>query len=117
NVESEVILYADVITNSIARAMAVTDARRERQLAHNAEHGITPTSIVKEVRGSLRLEENVDDLLPVAMVAEGPGGQEDAAAMLAHLEAEMREAAQALEFEKAASLRDQIQEIKEDYGL
>ena len=117
NVESEVILYADVITNSIQRAMAETERRRARQLEHNAEHGITPTSIIKDVRKSLRLEEDVSDLLPPAMVAEGPGGQEDAASMLAHLEAEMREAAQALEFEKAAALRDQIQEIKEDYGL
>ncbi len=117
NVESEVILYADVMTDSIKRALAETGRRRERQLAHNEEHGITPTSIVKDVRASLRTEEEVDDLLPAAMVAEGPGGQEDAVAMLAHLEAEMQEAAQALEFEKAASLRDQIREIKEDFGL
>jgi excinuclease ABC subunit B len=117
NVDSEVILYADVMTDSIKRAMAETDRRRERQMAHNEEHGITPTSIVKDVRKSLRTEEDVDDLLPAAMVAEGPGGQEDAAAMLAHLESEMQDAAQALEFEKAASLRDQIREIKEDFGL
>ncbi|MBT3266570.1 excinuclease ABC subunit UvrB [Candidatus Poribacteria bacterium] len=117
NVDSEVILYADTITNSIERAMAETERRRERQLEHNAEHGITPTSIVKDVRASLRMEEDVDELLAPMIAAEGPAGQEDAAAMLAHLEAEMQEAAQALEFEKAASLRDQIREIKEDYGL
>ncbi|MDA1192039.1 MAG: excinuclease ABC subunit UvrB [Candidatus Poribacteria bacterium] len=117
NVHSEVILYADRLTDSIKNAMAETDRRRTIQSAHNEAHSITPQSVTRRIAGSLRLEtEDERDLVAPLMVAEGIDTS-DTAAMIAHLEDEMRKAAEGLEFEKAAAIRDQIKELKEDFGL
>ena len=105
-----VILYADVMTQSLARAIAICQLRRERQTAYNAEHGITPRGVRRAVQASLLppLEEDAGTLL---MAAEGTS-DEDVAAVLAELEEEMLAAADRLEFEKAALLRDQIALLK-----
>ncbi|MBM3214173.1 excinuclease ABC subunit UvrB [Candidatus Poribacteria bacterium] len=117
NAESTVILYADNLTGSMERAIAETTRRRTLQLEFNEKHGIVPRTIVRGVHASLHLDETPDekDLDAPLMVAEGADA-EDVAAIIASLEAEMRNAAQALEFEKAAALRDQIQELREGLG-
>lgn len=117
HVEGKVLMYADRITNSMARALEQTNKRREQQTAYNLEHGIEPQSIVKEVRdltGQLAAKQ-------AAVVAEEAGGYVTAAdlpkselsRMIKELEKQMKSAAQALEFEKAAVLRDQILEMRQ----
>ena len=110
--EGRVILYADEMTTSIKEALEVTQKRREKQLAYNAEHGITPTSVKRGIDESLqapgkRYDQRDDSDL---MVAESD--DVDVAAVIAELEAEMLEAAQKLEFEKAATIRDQIEMLQ-----
>lgn len=105
-----VILYADVMTQSLARAIAICQLRRERQTAYNAEHGITPRGVRRAVQESL-LPPPDEDAGTLLMAAEG-AGDEDVAAVLAELEEEMLAAADRLEFEKAALLRDQIALLK-----
>jgi len=103
-----VIFYADHITESIRRTLEVTKHRRERQLAYNREHGITPTGIRRGVQASLHTYDGSGDH-PEASVAEKV---DDVAAVVAELEEEMQEAAGRLEFERAALLRDQINSLK-----
>ncbi len=105
-----VILYADVMTQSLARAIAICQLRRERQMAYNAEHGITPKGVRRAVQASL-LPPPEEDAGTLLMAAEG-ANDEDVAAVLAELEEEMLAAADRLEFEKAALLRDQIALLK-----
>ena len=105
-----VILYADVMTQSLARAIAICQLRRERQTAYNAEHGITPRGVRRAVQASL-LPPPEEDAGTLLMAAEGTN-DEDVAAVLAELEEEMLAAADRLEFEKAALLRDQIALLK-----
>lgn len=110
--EGRVILYADKMTASIKEALEVTQKRREKQLAYNAEHNITPTSVKRGIDESLqapgkRYEQGEDSDL---MVAESD--DVDVAAVIAELETEMLEAAQKLEFEKAATIRDQIEMLQ-----
>ena len=105
-----VILYADVMTQSLTRAIAICQLRRERQTAYNAEHGITPRGVRRAVQASL-LPPPEEDAGTLLMAAEGTK-DEDVAAVLAELEEEMLAAADRLEFEKAALLRDQIALLK-----
>ena len=105
-----VILYADVMTQSLARAIAISRLRRERQTEYNAAHGITPRGVRRAVQESL-LPPPEDDAGTALMAAEG-AKDEDVAAVLAELEEEMLAAADRLEFEKAALLRDQISLLK-----
>ncbi len=115
NLNGRVILYADVVTDSMRRALEETHRRREKQLAWNAEHGIVPRTVEKSIDQVLRStavadaigegEEDVGALLGAAEAG-------DPAAMIATLEAEMLEAAKALEFERAASLRDRVDELR-----
>ncbi len=112
------ILYADRVTGSMQRALDEMTRRRDIQLKHNAEHGITPTSIVKSME-QVRLSTRVADAR-----TEKPASREEKlvphdlhdptrrAAALAALERQMRDAAANLEFELAATLRDQILELK-----
>lgn len=108
--DGRVILYADVMTQSLARARAVCQLRRERQQAYNAEHGITPRGVRRAVQESL-LPPADDDAGALLAAAESTS-DEDVAAVLAELEEEMLAAADRLEFEKAALLRDQISLLK-----
>lgn len=114
NVDGRVILYADHITDSMQRLIDVTERRRRRQSAYNAEHGITPRSIVRAVQESLRLYENAEEVVE-SIVAEEEGGY-DVAETVRLLEGEMQAAADALEFERAAMIRDQIYELKRKMG-
>ncbi len=108
NVNAEVILYADRVTDSMARAMGETGRRREVQLAYNAEHGITPRSIVSAI--SRGIEDSIADPLPEATGLSPE--QVVTTEYLAELHREMLEAAEGMEFERAALLRDKIAELK-----
>jgi excinuclease ABC subunit B len=106
--KGRVILYADVITGSIAKTIAVTNARRAKQIAYNTEHGITPTSVKRGAQQSLHTYDGTG----VVEEAEEADAPDDVAAVIAELEEEMQEAAGKLEFEKAAVIRDQIDALK-----
>jgi excinuclease ABC subunit B len=110
HLNGEVILYADVMTNSIQKFLAVTEHRRKRQIAYNTEHHITPRSVVRAVEESLATYESTRKEAD-AVLREG-GGDIDLASTIQELETEMLKAAEDLKFEKAALLRDQIKELK-----
>src|SRR5690625_1172579 len=106
-----VLMYADVMTDSIRRTIEVTQERREKQIRYNEEHGIVPRSVKRGIQASrYDAKEEEDKLL---MVAEGTGDA-DVAKVLAELETEMLEASTNLEFEKAAIIRDQIAALRDD---
>lgn len=114
NSEGKVIMYADKITDSMQRAIDETARRRSIQEAYNKKHGIVPTTIIKEVR----------DLISITKVAEDDGEKYDIATaynkmskaekddVIMRLEKEMKDAAKALDFERAATLRDTVLELK-----
>ncbi len=105
-----VIFYADVLTGSIRRTLEITNHRREKQLAYNQEHGITPRSVQRSAQASLHVYDGSGaDAGPVALAE---GDEADVAAVIAELEDEMQEAAGKLEFERAAVLRDQVNALK-----
>ena len=114
NVEGKVIMYADVITESMARALGETKRRRERQVAYNLEHGIEPKSIRKEVRDILALVSSSSVAATGLRAEKLP--REVAMAMSNDIERKMREAAANLEFEKAAALRDELIELRKQAG-
>jgi excinuclease ABC subunit B len=113
NIQGKAILYADVRTGSIDRAIAETDRRRNKQIEFNAAHGITPRTIVKAVsdvmEGARAVQEReryeADEALALA--------PEQAVRRIKKLEAEMMKLARNLEFEQAARLRDQIQKLRQ----
>ncbi len=110
NVNAQVILYADKITGSMQRAMDETSRRQTIQLAYNEEHNITPETIRKEIRSSL--ESQVKSHKIAAEAASLSENQLDRAELIGALEKDMFDAAEALEFEKAARLRDRLKELK-----
>jgi excinuclease ABC subunit B len=110
HLHGEVILYADVMTDSIKRFLAVTNYRRERQIAYNTEHNITPRSVSRAVEESLATyESNREEAHGVLRDAKM---DVDLTETISELENEMLKAAEDLKFEKAALLRDQIKELK-----
>jgi len=114
NVNGRVILYADVMTESMRTAKAETDRRRRIQEAYNQEHGITPSSIVKQIDDVLSSVYE-RDYVAVPLVAEPAPAfrtQAEMDAEVARLEREMREAAANLDFERAATLRDQVKALR-----
>ena len=116
NVRGTAILYADTITESMARCLDETNRRREIQLAYNREHRITPETIVKSVE-EIEFSTRVADARekPVALVAEPQPGYSDEVNREEYvkiLEEEMNRASAALEFERAAMLRDQLFELR-----
>ncbi|BAM04076.1 excinuclease ABC subunit UvrB [Phycisphaera mikurensis] len=115
NQNAYVVMYADEVTPSMAEAMEETERRREKQLAYNAEHGITPRTIKKAIRRGI---ENELRARKTAREAATPEGKEyDREELLGELQKAMMEAAQNLDFEKAAALRDKIKEVKEAPNL
>ncbi len=138
NADARVILYADRITGSMQRAMEETERRRAKQIAHNEAHGITPTTIVREVadilgdlgegargvkgapgdrygkpqlKGGKSRRRGVAEA-PAPAIAHGESGH-NLRAMIESLERDMREAAANLEFEDAARLRDEVKRLRE----
>jgi excinuclease ABC subunit B len=112
HVDGKVILYADRVTGSIRQAMEETGRRREKQIKYNREHGIIPSSIMKSrddivgatsIADSRAREEEEEVFLPTGM---------DDPDLLPRLEEEMKREAEALNFERAASIRDRIEEIR-----
>jgi excinuclease ABC subunit B len=112
NVNGKVILYGDVITDSIRLAMADTAARRARQIAYNEEHGITPASIRREIHGQLQMAPDAEAMEDIRSLLVAEEELEYGADKLDDLRREMEIAANALEFERAALLRDKIQQIE-----
>ncbi|HEV2691265.1 MAG TPA: excinuclease ABC subunit UvrB [Verrucomicrobiae bacterium] len=105
-----VILYADVMTQSIKKFLAITEYRRNRQIAYNKEHNITPRSVSRAVEESLAVQEEQRDAA-TGMLRETSTDM-DVTETIRELEGEMIKAAEDLQFEKAALLRDQIKELK-----
>ncbi len=114
NVDGKVIMYADSVTESMARAIGETKRRRDRQLAHNAEHGIEPRTVRKEVRDILASVGAADDGAAAIRAEKIP--RDVAQRMAKELEQKMREFAANLEFEKAAALRDELLELRKQLG-
>ena len=113
NADGMVVMYADTVTPSMRRAIDETERRREKQDAFNRAHGIVPKTVVKSVRELLELSAASDE----AASAQRQGRtkamtKQEKAAEIARLEKAMKEAAKMLEFELAASLRDQIIELR-----
>ncbi|QHE53566.1 excinuclease ABC subunit UvrB [Pontibacillus sp. HMF3514] len=113
NENGQVIMYADKVTKSMQIAIDETNRRREKQMAYNEEHGITPTTIKKEIRDVIRAtveseeEETQDEKPQVANMSK-----KEKEKMIDNMETEMKQAAKDLDFEKAAELRDLILELK-----
>ncbi len=110
HLNGEVILYADVMTQSIKKFLAVTEARRARQIAYNQEHNITPRSVSRAVEDSLAVQED-QHAAAMGLLRETTTDL-DVTETIRELEGEMLKAAEDLQFEKAALLRDQIKELK-----
>jgi excinuclease ABC subunit B len=110
HLNGEVILYADVMTNSIKKFLAVTERRRQKQIAYNKEHNITPRSVSRAVEESLATYESKRK--EADAVLHDAGMDVDLTETINELEDEMLTAANELKFEKAALLRDQIKELK-----
>ena len=115
HLKGEVILYADVMTQSIQKFLAVSDYRRQRQLAYNKEHNITPRSVSRAVEESLAVYKQTRSAADSVTALRDAGGF-DVTETLRELQEEMVAAANNLEFEKAAHLRDQIRELKRATG-
>jgi excinuclease ABC subunit B len=115
HLNGEVILYADVRTQSIQKFLAVSEYRRQKQLAYNREHNITPRGVSRAVEESLSAR--YQSASQAASMLNEAVKDFDVTETLRELEAEMLEAANNLEFEKAALLRDQIKEVKRMAGI
>ena len=118
NVNGRAILYADRITDSMKKAMFETERRRNKQIAHNLEHGITPMSVVKRIKDlidgvySEKSGKEAEKLLLQKALVEDMS-EKDVAREIKRLEKQMVEHAKNLEFEKAAKVRDQLHVLKE----
>ncbi|MBX3323695.1 MAG: excinuclease ABC subunit UvrB [Phycisphaeraceae bacterium] len=114
NVNSMVVMYADNMTPAMRAAIEETERRRAKQIAYNEQHGITPRTIEKSIRRGIEAELKARKTARAAVDSDEP--LLEASILLAELEAEMLEAAESLEFEKAASLRDQTGIVRELIG-
>ncbi|MEQ9462001.1 MAG: excinuclease ABC subunit UvrB [Phycisphaeraceae bacterium] len=113
NVNAFVVLYADEVTPAMQEAIDETERRREKQLAYNAQHNITPQTVKKAIRQGIELELRARRTARQLMAPEAEDQDIDREELLAELEKQMFTAAEALEFEKAASIRDKIKQVKE----
>ena len=108
NAEGEVIMYADSVTDSMERAISETERRRDIQSRYNAEHGITPKTVIKDVRDIIEIGQKVKNEKPISKMS-----RLEKEAEIKRLTAEMKQAAKILEFEHAAYLRDKINKLRE----
>jgi excinuclease ABC subunit B len=115
NVNGRVIFYADKWTDSMRRAVDETERRRVKQRAYNEEHGIEPATILKDIHNPLVQMSNLDlySAGPTRLSETAEDVDLPLAERISRLEKEMRAAAKRLEFEEAATLRDQIKELRE----
>ncbi|HEX2737090.1 MAG TPA: excinuclease ABC subunit UvrB [Acidimicrobiia bacterium] len=128
NVDGQVVMYADQVTDSMRRALSETNRRRKKQLEYNAEHGIDPQTIRKKVTDILEMLRGADADLPAARGRNRGRGRSQRSAvfdladvppdelgrLIQTLQEEMHEAAKELRFEEAARLRDEIGELKRE---
>ena len=113
NVDGRVIMYADRVTGSMERALGETDRRRDKQIAYNEEHGITPTTVKKNVEDILAgLYKGDVDMNRVTAKIDKPLAGANLKAVLDGLRTDMRKAAENLEFEEAARLRDEVKRLE-----
>ena len=113
NAAGSVVLYADKMTPAMQAAMDETERRRAKQVAYNREHNITPTTIKKAIREGLETELRARRTAQRAVLGDAPDEKEfEIAEMVRDLEGRMLEAAQSLDFETAANLRDQVKKLK-----
>lgn len=112
HLNGQVILYADVMTKSIKAFLAASHYRREKQLKHNEENNITPQSVSRAVEDSLGNRQEATD--KATMLLRDAGGEYDVTETIRELEQDMLAAAENLEFEKAAHLRDQVKMLKKE---
>jgi excinuclease ABC subunit B len=111
HIEGQVIMYADVVTDSMRRAIDETNRRRNIQIAYNEEHGITPQGIKKAIKGITdQLKAVAETRAPYTVDTAIP--KDEIARLINNLESQMKTAAKNLEFEKAALLRDQIVDLR-----
>ena len=120
NVDGQVVMYADAVTDSMQRAISETNRRRKRQIEHNAAHGIDPQTIRKKVSDILELVQSGDapaaDRRRRELTSRQPLdlSHDDLRRLIQSLEEEMHEAATELRFEYAARLRDEVNELKRE---
>jgi excinuclease ABC subunit B len=114
NVDGKVIMYADVVTESMAKAIGETRRRRELQVAYNTEHGIEPKSVRKEIHDILSMVGATEETQADIRREKIP--RDVAMRMASEIEQKMREYAANLEFEKAAALRDELIELRKQIG-
>ena len=112
NAEGMVVMYADTITPSMRRAIDETERRHQKQDAYNKEHGIVPKTVIKSVRDLLEISAPADEPSQTRQGRVKAMSKQEKAAEIARLEKAMKEAAKMLEFELAATLRDQIIELR-----
>ena len=113
NAEGKVIMYGDTITGSMRKAIDETERRRELQMRYNKEHGITPKTVQKNIRAVIEatmVAEETEDYIAVKPKLSAKEREK----RIRILEKEMKAAAKALEFEKAAALRDEIRQLREE---
>jgi len=110
NINGEVLLYADNITGSMQKTIDITNARREKQLKYNEEHGITPKTIKKAIKEGIEAYKKAKEIVQET-TGETPE-EYDILEVIAELEADMEQAARNLQFEKAIVYRDQIERLK-----
>ncbi|MEP4246910.1 excinuclease ABC subunit UvrB [Tateyamaria sp.] len=113
NADGRVIMYADKVTGSMERALGETDRRRAKQIAYNEEHGITPTTVKKNVEDVLKgLYKGDTDQSRVTAKIDNPLAGGNLQTVLDGLRTDMRKAAENLEFEEAARLRDEVKRLE-----
>jgi excinuclease ABC subunit B len=111
NVDARVILYADTVTESMQQAIDETRRRRALQEAYNVAHGITPETIRKEIRAGIE-SESASRTVAFQAVGQGEENEQRTAELMEQLEADMMQAAAELDFERAASIRDRIDDLR-----
>ena len=115
HINGEVVLFADIITQSMQALISISDYRRTKQMEYNEKHGITPQTVRRAVQESLHTILRGREI--AASVIQEAGGDFNLTELLRELEDEMQQASANLEFERAALLRDQIMEVKNGTGL